>query len=246
MPPARRLIDVNTPVNLIVVDQPMSRRNGRRSMRCVKRGASKPPTMALRATCRNDEVARKGVYTSLLVHRRCALALAGLRPTPRRARSRVDRRLPGVAQGLWGSSSAATFNQPFPVAGASRCSPIRDQSKTLHVTYGLVEGWRSIATGDEPNYAASPHGVRWSRSVDLLNIVAEPACASYWIFLRRIVSYVHAGKLKVRPSLDGFDRQRKLVCASVVVAMPATRPHPRPRANPGNVDSVLMLGRSAS
>jgi hypothetical protein len=64
-------------------------------MRCVKRGASKPPTMALRATCRNDEVARKGVYAVLLAHRQCTLALAGLRPTPSRARGRVDCRLPG-------------------------------------------------------------------------------------------------------------------------------------------------------
>jgi hypothetical protein len=41
-------------------------------MRGAKRGASKPPTMALRATCRNDEVARRGVYAVLLAHRRCA------------------------------------------------------------------------------------------------------------------------------------------------------------------------------
>ena len=36
---------------------PMSHQNGRRSMRCAKRGASNPSTMALRATGRNNEVA---------------------------------------------------------------------------------------------------------------------------------------------------------------------------------------------
>jgi hypothetical protein len=42
-------------------------------MHRAKRGASKPPTMAPRATCRDDEVARKAVYAGLLAHRRCAL-----------------------------------------------------------------------------------------------------------------------------------------------------------------------------
>ena len=37
-------------------------------MRRAKRCASEPPTMALRATCRNDEVACKGFLRGLPAH----------------------------------------------------------------------------------------------------------------------------------------------------------------------------------
>ena len=67
-------------------------------MRRAKRGASKPPTMVLRATCRNDEVACKGVLLAYRPIRWCASVCVG--SVPRRSDEREVVLLVAASSGL--------------------------------------------------------------------------------------------------------------------------------------------------